>query len=110
MPNKKSYIMSDEDENKDETGNVAINGNIAGGNIVLTGYNAGSNEDCTFDNRGFQLETHDTSKGIINCTLCFSDTRRYSGCISGLVECFGVFQLTGHFDNHQQNCSEFKVD
>ncbi|KAI5723725.1 hypothetical protein M8J76_010123 [Diaphorina citri] len=62
MPNKKSYIMSDEDENKDETGNVAINGNIAGGNIVLTGYNAGSNEDCTFDNRGFQLETHDTSK------------------------------------------------
>lgn len=68
MPNKKSYIMSDEDENKDETGNVAINGNITGGNIVLTGYNAGSNEDCTFDNRGFQLETHDTSKGEFN--LC----------------------------------------
>lgn len=45
--------MSEEDENKDESGNVDS------GNVVLTGYNVGGAEACTFDNGGFQPETHD---------------------------------------------------
>ncbi|KAL1453333.1 hypothetical protein WDU94_007477 [Cyamophila willieti] len=56
--NRKSYFINEKEENKDESGNAAD------GNIVLTGFNGVvGNEDCTFDNRGFQPEdNHDTSK------------------------------------------------
>lgn len=64
-PNKKTYMIDDEE--KSEDGNVATGGNMAG--VVLTGYNV-ANEDSTFDNAGFHLESHD--KGKLSMSLCYS--------------------------------------
>lgn len=60
-PNKKTYMIDDEENGED--GNVATGGNMAG--VVLTGYNV-ANEDSTFDNAGFHLESHDKANGFHN--------------------------------------------